>query len=144
MSLYKQLMRLAKETKAPTGQLPYVEQLKAGFRQHMLETNEEAVNSLISKAKSKLGFLLVVAPRRKGAMAAGKQNFVFRQGEGLVQTNSVRSRKTTFRDDRIDPDDLARHQRLLEYEPLFRRAIFHPSCLDFANNEGKRMLILDF
>jgi len=114
LSLYKQLLRLAQDTKAPAGHLPYVEQIKAGFRLYRSETNVETIHTLIAKAKSKLGFLSMVSPRRKSSMASGKQHFVYRQGEGLIQVDNTRPRSTTFRDNRIDPDDLARHQRLLE------------------------------
>jgi len=134
LSLYKQLIRVAQDAKAPTGQQSYTEQIKAEFRRHLLETSEEVINGLIAKGKSKLGFLQVIAPRRNVTIASGKQHFVYRPGEGLIQTDIVKGRKTSFRDDRIDPDDLARHKRLLEYAPSPSPAPFYPFLVLFRSN----------
>jgi hypothetical protein len=115
LGLYKEILRYARFAKAPEGQAPYFEQAKAEFRLNMNASGEDLLQKLVAKAQSKLGFLKVISPRKKGTIATGKQHFVFREGEGLVNTESVKARKTAFMDKRIDPDDLARHKRLLEY-----------------------------
>lgn len=121
LGLYREILKYSRDAKAPQGSLSYLDQAKAEFRKHAQEASEDVVKMLITKAESKLGYLKVIAPRRSRSVAGGKQSFVYRDGEGFVETTAGRAKKTAFRDDRIDPDDLARHKRLLEY------AIFKPS-----------------
>lgn len=129
IGLYREILKYSREVKAPQGGASYFDQAKAEFRKHAQEPSEETIKFLITKAESKLGFLKVIAPRRIGSTAAGKQSFIYRSGEGLVETSATRLKKTAFRDDRIDPDDLARHKRLLEYVPSYFQLYFRLPCL---------------
>lgn len=115
LGVYREILRYAKDAKAPQSGVSYFDQAKAEFRNHMLESNEEIIKGLIAKAESKLGFLKMIVPRRRSPTVGGKQNFVYREGEGLVEVSALRNKKTAFRDDRLDPEDLARHKRLVEY-----------------------------
>lgn len=115
LGVYREILRYARDAKAPQGSISYFEQAKAEFRLHVAEMDQEVIKKLIEKAQSKLGFLKIVAPRRSATMTGGKSNYVFREGEGLVEKSTLRSKNTVFKDDRIDPDDLARHHRLLKY-----------------------------
>lgn len=128
IGLYREILKYSRDVKAPQGSASYFDQAKAEFRKHAQEPSEEAIKLLITKAESKLGFLKVIAPRRVGSGSGGKQSFIYRSGEGLVETSATRAKKTAFRDDRIDPDDLARHKRLLEYAP----SLFQLSFLFFG------------
>jgi hypothetical protein len=121
LDLYRNILRHARAATTPQGQISYLEQAKAAFRQHSTESEPEAIQTLINKAQSKLGFLKVITPRLRRTATSGKQNFVFRDGEGLVETTSSKLRKTSFRDDRIDPEDIARHNRLLERQRFMGR-----------------------
>lgn len=115
LQLYRQILRHSRLAKTPQGQIPYVDQAKAAFRLNISESNPQTIESLITKAKSKLGFLKIVTPNIRRTAPVGKQNYVFREGEGLIEIESAEIKKTSFKDNRIDPDDLARHRRLLEY-----------------------------
>lgn len=119
LQLYRQILRHSRLAKTPQGQISYVEQAKAAFRLNVAESNPQTIESLITKAKSKLGFLKIVTPNIRRTTPAGKQNYVFREGEGLIETESADIKKTSFKDNRLDPDDLARHRRLLEYVVSF-------------------------
>lgn len=142
LSLYKEILRYAQDAKAPAGQPSFVEQARSAFREHISESSAEAIQTLVKKAESKLGYLKVIAPRRRRPTSdeGGKMRFVMKDGELLDIDGSV-PRRTAFRDMRIDPDDLARHKRLLEYVTWSRNA--HPKRCGFFHQPCARKSCLD-
>lgn len=75
------------------------------------------MQEMINLAESKLGFLKIVTPK-ESRNASGKSHFVLRDGK-LVDGRSQqvdRAIKTG-----IDPEDLARHHRLIRRQHFLER-----------------------
>lgn len=114
LSLYKQILRRTKISKKFNEGESYYNQALQEFRKHKMETDPALIQSFIKIAKSKLYYLDVVIPRAPNTFANTKEKLVYKEGSIVSQTQEFKP-STIFRDDRIDPDDLARHKRLVEY-----------------------------
>jgi len=115
LGLYREMLRHAQNLPIAK-RMDALSQIKSEFKANIAKSaSSEVLAPLLAKAESKLGYLRIVSPRRgRVSQSAGQaQHWVLRDGE-LVEGYSKRAR-ADFLDQRLDPDDIARHKRLLEF-----------------------------
>ena len=72
---------------------------------------------LIEKAQSQLGYLKIITP--KDSRSSGKSSFVLRDGK-LVESTGTSFQRGAIKTG-IDPDDIARHNRLMRRQHFMDR-----------------------
>lgn len=112
ISIYKTLVRTINGISKETQRSQYMKKMKKEFRIHSKETDPSKIEELYKYANSKLDYLRVLSTYRPEAKIES-QRFVYRDGEVVEGTSSVRDRRHYRDNTKVDPDDLARHQRLV-------------------------------
>eukprot|EP00924_Labyrinthula_sp_SR-Ha-C_P013195 snap_masked-scaffold_12-processed-gene-12.28-mRNA-1 protein AED:0.42 eAED:0.46 QI:0/-1/0/1/-1/1/1/0/132 len=121
--LYKQLLKAAKQIPNKTERNQNLNEIRETFRKHLTpallgsEQGEADFQKLVDLADSKLSYLKIVTPRETG-MTPKKKKFIFKDGEKIEGTSIVD--KKAYKSG-LDPDDLARHQYLLERQHFMHR-----------------------
>lgn len=109
ISIYKRLSRTINGIPNSSKRDSYMKKFKKEFKKNMNETDPKKIESLYEYAQSKLGFLEVVSNYKPRKVPI--ERYVVKDGE-IIEGESEK-RRAHFKDQRIDPDDMARHQRLL-------------------------------
>jgi hypothetical protein len=91
------------------------------YRKNAAEQDAAKIDALVKKADSKLSFLKMITPRRAVTTGNGGRYVVF---EGEIVEGASAKRKSGFKDTRPDPDDIARHERLLKFVQLLNLFVF--------------------
>ena len=117
--VYKNLLRYAKRFPEPK-RGESLQQIKREFRSNVSESNAKAVEEMIKKANSSLGYLKIVTPRRNenqtGSITLVFNNKEAGTSESGSESPSVMSRKahTNWTGSNMDPDSVARHYASLK------------------------------
>ncbi|KAJ1634666.1 hypothetical protein T492DRAFT_836671 [Pavlovales sp. CCMP2436] len=100
-----------------------LEQLRSGFRANAHISDEPTLAKLVQQGNSKLAFLKMITPTPTGEMGGNTGTFVFRDGK--VQDGRAGAvagaRHSSYDATNLDPDMVARHQRLSDRQHFGRR-----------------------
>ena len=108
LSLYANFLRRSKGLPV-TERSSAITRIKQTFREHKNEQNPQEIEKYIKDANSRLRVLQMRVPNIKPA--TGSAHFTFIKGKEVserVQRDSV-----FYKDQRVDPEDIRRHESLL-------------------------------
>jgi hypothetical protein len=100
-----------------------LEELRGGFRANSHVSDEATLAKLVQQGNSKLAFLKMITPTPTSEMGGNTGTFVFRDGK--VQDGRAGAvsgaRHSSYDATNLDPDQVARHQRLVDRQHFGRR-----------------------
>eukprot|EP01126_Amoeba_proteus_P056701 TRINITY_DN7159_c0_g1_i1.p1 TRINITY_DN7159_c0_g1~~TRINITY_DN7159_c0_g1_i1.p1 ORF type:complete len:119 (+),score=9.41 TRINITY_DN7159_c0_g1_i1:145-501(+) len=114
LRLYRSLLKLTKRCGRPLQPVIDV------FRRNKAETDSTKISRLLHEANDHLSFLRMISPRTNPHSPRNTGVFVVKDGE-VVQGRARRISKQSFKDMRLDPDDIARHERLVRRQHFMDR-----------------------
>ena len=109
ISIYKRLKRTINGIDAQNKREGYLKKFHKEFKKNVNVTDPTKKSELYEYAKSKLGYLEVISTYKHSTVPY--ERLIYKNGE--IVEGSAEIRNSHFKDQRLDPDDLAKHKRLL-------------------------------
>ncbi|KAL6051628.1 hypothetical protein QOT17_019059 [Balamuthia mandrillaris] len=125
LALYRDLLRHAEGLPNLKQREEALRQTREAFRANKALTAEAEVHQALRQGRQRLAFLRMTGPspypRKLRSEEAISGTYVYKEGEGLVRGRASRSGTKHHWDlHTLDPEDLARHQHLLERQHFLR------------------------
>lgn len=110
--LYKNLLKQCKYIIEQDKKLSFINRIKLEYRENK---NAENVEELLKKGENHLSFLKTITPKSPKS-SQGNKKFIMRNGklEEIETFEKQNKAISNFREGNVDPDQLKRHQQLLD------------------------------